>query len=55
MIAAMAPLGMDVAPAPSPVTAASPIDELIEYFVTAEDGFAMLGDVFFATPPRPPA
>ncbi len=47
MIAAMAPLGMDVAPAPSPVTATSPIDELIEYFVTAEVGFSLLGDVLF--------
>ncbi len=39
MIAAMAPLGMDVAPAPSPVSAASPIEELLEYAVLAEAGF----------------
>jgi acetyl esterase/lipase len=46
MIAAMAPIGMDVAPEPSPVSAATPIDELLEYCLLAEAGFqAMFGMV----------
>jgi acetyl esterase/lipase len=52
MIAAMAELGMDVAPPPSPVTAANTIDELLAYCVEAEAGFDALGDVVVAkTPP----
>jgi acetyl esterase/lipase len=46
MIAAMAPIGMDVASDPSPVSAATPIDELLEYCLLAEAGFqAMFGMV----------
>lgn len=48
MIAAMAPLGMDVAPEPSPVNAATPIDAILEHLAMAEAGFSLLGDVFFA-------
>jgi acetyl esterase len=52
MIAAMALLGMDVAPPPSPVTAANSIDELLAYCVEAEMGFDALGGVVVAnTPP----
>jgi len=43
MIAAMVPLGMDVAPPPSPVTAETPIDELLAYCIEAEAGFDALG------------
>jgi acetyl esterase/lipase len=41
MIAAMAPLGMDVAPAPSPVTADSPLADILESCMLAEAGFQM--------------
>jgi acetyl esterase/lipase len=39
MLAAMAPFGVDVQPAPAPVNGASPIDDVIEYCGTAEEGF----------------
>jgi acetyl esterase/lipase len=45
MIAAMGPLGLDVAPPPSPVTAATPIAELLEYAMLAEAGFDAVGGV----------
>lgn len=52
MIVAMAGLGMDVAPPPSPVTAANTIDELLAYCDVAEAGFDALGGVVVAnTPP----
>jgi len=52
MISAMAAIGMDVAPPPSPVTAANTIEELLAYCVEAEVGFDALGDVVVAkTPP----
>lgn len=51
MIAAMAAVGMDVAPPPSPVSAATPIDELIGYTMEAEAGFEALGGTFTANTP----
>ena len=52
MIAAMGPIGLDVAPPPSPVTGATPIAELVEYMLLAEAGFEMLGGMLTAnTPP----
>lgn len=51
MIAAMAELGMDVAPPPSPVTASNSIDELLAYCVEAELGFDALGGVLTAKTP----
>ena len=42
MLAAMAMLEMDVAPPPSPVTAANSIEELLAYFMEAEAGFKRL-------------
>ena len=52
MIAAMAALGMDVAPPPTPVTAASTIGEILAYCIEAEVGFDALGAVVVAdTPP----
>lgn len=52
MIAAMAELGMDVAPPPSPVTAANTIDELLAFCAEAEVGFDALGGAVVAkTPP----
>ena len=51
MIAAMVVLEMDVAPAPSPVSAASPINEILAYCVEAEAGFDMLGAALTATSP----
>jgi acetyl esterase/lipase len=53
MIAAMEAVGMDVAPPPSPVTAATPIDELREYTMVAEAGFEMLGGLMLANTPPP--
>lgn len=51
MIAAMAPIGLDVAPPPSPVTAATPIAELLEYVALAEAGFEALGGALTANSP----
>ena len=52
MVAAMGPIGLDVAPPPSPVTADTPIDQLIEYTMLAEGGFEALGGILTsATPP----
>ena len=48
MIAAMGPIGLDVAPPPSPVTAATPIAEILEYTLLAEAGFEMLGGMLTA-------
>lgn len=48
MVAAMAALGMDVAPPPTPVTASTPIDELLAYCIQAEAGFDALGGVLTA-------
>ncbi len=42
MIAAMEPFGMDLAPPPSPVTAASSLDEILEHCLLAEAGFQMV-------------
>ncbi len=41
MLAAMAPIGLDVAPPPSPVTAASSLDDILEACLLAEAGFEM--------------
>ena len=41
MIAAMSPIGLDVAPPPTPVTAASPITDILEACMLAEAGFQM--------------
>jgi acetyl esterase len=48
MLAAMAPLGLDVAPAAAPVDATSPIDEILEYSAGAEEGFSGVLDALFA-------
>jgi acetyl esterase len=54
MIAAMAMLGIDVAPPPSPVTGANSIEELLAYFMEAEGRLNALGDfVVSNTPPTP--
>lgn len=53
MIAAMGPIGLDVTPPPSPVTAATPLAELIEYTMLAEAGFEALGGILTATTPAP--
>ncbi len=41
MLAAMAPIGLDGTPPPSPVTADSPLDEILENCLLAEAGFQM--------------
>jgi acetyl esterase/lipase len=52
MVAAMAPIGMDVRAPDSPFTADSPIDEILAHCMEAEAGFGMLGGVLMAnTPP----
>jgi acetyl esterase len=52
LVAAMAPLGMDVTPPPTPVTAASPIEDILAHCVAAEAGFGALGGMMAAnTPP----
>ncbi len=42
MLAAMAPIGLDVAPPPSPVTAESPLADILESCMLAEAGFQMV-------------
>jgi len=51
MIAAMAPLGMDVAPEPAPVDIDSPLEALLEFAMASEEGFSMLGTIFTAEAP----
>jgi len=51
MIAALAPIGMDVAPPAAPVDINSPMDELLEYAMGAEEGFGMLGGILAAQAP----
>jgi len=51
MVAAMAAIGMDVAPEPAPVDINSPIDALLEFGMAAEEGFSMLGGIFAAQAP----
>jgi acetyl esterase/lipase len=52
MIAAMAQLGMDLAPPPSPVTAASPIGDILDSLGVAEAGAQMMFGMFLpATEP----
>ncbi len=41
MLAAMAPIGLDLAPPPSPVTAASALSDILESCMEAEAGFQM--------------
>ena len=41
MLAAMAPLGMDLSPPPSPVTVESPIADILESCMVSEAGFQM--------------
>ena len=48
MVAAMGPIGLDVAPPPSTVTAATPLADLLEYALLAEAGFDALGAVLTA-------
>lgn len=51
MLAAMAPMGLDVAPEPAGVDADSPIEQLIEFCDLAEPGFVGLGTALFADLP----
>ncbi len=48
MIAALAPLGLDGAPAPVPFNGDSPMEELLEFCNLAEPGFDALGTVLTA-------
>ena len=52
MIAATEVLGMDVAPPPSPVTAANSIEELLASCLEAEAGFNALGDFVVSNTPQ---
>lgn len=51
MVAAMAAVGLDVAPEAAPVDAHSPIEATLEFTAVAEEGFAMLGGLFCAGAP----
>ena len=52
MIAAMEPFGLGEPPAPAPVDSSSPIDDLLEYVVVAEEGFeALFGALAAEWPP----
>ncbi|MFT5577585.1 MAG: acetyl esterase [Paraglaciecola psychrophila] len=51
MIAAMTMLGMEVKPAPTPVTAATPIEGLLAYCDEAELGFDAIGGMLTANTP----
>jgi acetyl esterase/lipase len=51
MVAAMEPFGLAEPPAPATVSADSPIDELLDYFAQAEEGFeALFGAVVAGLP-----
>jgi acetyl esterase/lipase len=54
MVEALAALGMDVAPPPTPVNASTPIEDLLAYCVEAEMGFDALGGVLTANTPATP-
>ncbi|MEZ5217903.1 MAG: alpha/beta hydrolase fold domain-containing protein [Ilumatobacteraceae bacterium] len=51
LIAAMAPLGMDVHPPATPVTADSPLEDILEAMNVAEQGFDLLGGMLAAGSP----
>ena len=51
MVAAMAPMELDVAPPAAPVDVNSPTEALLEYAMAAEEGFAALGEVLSANAP----
>jgi acetyl esterase len=53
MLAAMAPIGLDVAPPPTPVTSANSLEEILEYSYAAEAGFDMVGGLLMANTPAP--
>jgi acetyl esterase len=52
MIAAMAPLGLDGPPAESPVDGSSPMDALLEFLTTAEEGFDTMFTILAAGLPE---
>lgn len=51
MVAAMASVGLDVAPPPAPVDINSPTEALLEFAMGAEEGFGALGGIFAASAP----
>jgi acetyl esterase/lipase len=51
MLAAMEPFGLHVTPPPSPVSAASPIEEILAHAVEAEQAVGALGGVLSADSP----
>ena len=53
MLAAMAPAGLDVAPPEGPAGPDSPLEEILEANLVAEEGFEMLGGVLSANTPPP--
>ena len=51
MLAAMAELGLDVAPEPCPVDANSPIDAILDYCAEAEAGYGAMFEAWEASSP----
>jgi acetyl esterase len=52
MVQALAEIGLDQAPPPAPVTAESPLDDILNYMAEAEKGFQMMFEsVFTDLPP----
>ena len=51
MVAALAAIGMDGAPAPAPVDATSDLDAILDFHMVAEEGFSMLGGLLSAGAP----
>ena len=51
MVAAITPLGLDAIREPSPVTAASPLEERLAFCAAAEPGYAMMFDAITADLP----
>ena len=52
LVAALAEFGLDKAPPPAPVTAASPLGEILEFCAAAETGFQEIFATFFADLPE---
>ena len=52
LVAALAKFGLDEAAAPAPVSADSPLGEILEFCAAAESGFQEIFDTFFADLPE---
>lgn len=53
MLAAMAPIGLDLAPPPTPVNASNTLDEILAHAAEAEAAFGALGGLLMMNTPAP--